>query len=98
MKHQNEKLNPDEQQIEEEIRKNLAHLYNYPSIGKLFSTNDLSNLGGMRIKLNSTRERLDTIVRRGTNEEAEKASRALKAVSITLEFLQNLEDEKKINQ
>lgn len=90
-------LNISDEQLEEKIKNDLAHLYNYPSIGKLFSTPELNNLQTIRTKLNDTRQRLDTIVRRGSNEEANKASKALEAITITLNFLQNLEEERQKN-
>ena len=94
MNNQTEHLDPDSKDVKEKIKQDLAHLYNYPSIGKLFSDADLNNLEKLRTKLNATRERLDTIVRRGSDEESQKASKALAAISLTLQFLDNLEQEK----
>jgi hypothetical protein len=55
---------------DEKIDEDPAQLYNYPSIGKLFSdpaSNDLRNLRG---KLQQTRDKLDLINRPGSAEEA----------------------------
>lgn len=73
----------------------LSQLYNYPSIRKLFSKPDSKELQDVRSKLKSTQEKLDTIVRRGSVEESNKASKALKAIGLTLQFLQSLENEQK---
>ena len=69
----------------------LAKLFDYPSVGELFSTGDSRRFDEFCAKLTSTRENLERIVRYGTRDEAEKAARAVKAVETTLEFLQNLQ-------
>lgn len=93
MLNKEDNLNRENEEIERKIKDDLPHLYDYPSIGKLFSTNDSKKLQQLRGKLNSTRERLDLIIRRGSKEEAKKATKALEALTITLNFLQGLEDE-----
>ena len=74
----------------------LAALYNYPSIGQLFSTADLHLLDEFRAKITRLYEDLERIVRRGSKEDAEKAARVADAVKITLEFLQTLEQTQNI--
>lgn len=73
------------------ITADLAHLYNYPTIGKLFTEPNSQNLQNLRSKLNSTKERLDLIIRKGSNEEANGAAKALEAIGVTLTFLEELE-------
>lgn len=92
MSQQPENTSLNNEEIELKITEDLANFYNYPAIGKLFSEPNSADLQNIRTKLNSTRERLDTIVRKGSNEEAEKATKALEAIRLTLEFLQNLEE------
>ena len=98
MINQEDNLNNENVQNQEKNKDDLANLYNYPSIGKLFSTDEPNNLHQFRNKLNTTREKLDLIVRRGSNEEANKASKALDAIKITLNFLQKLEIEQNGNE
>jgi hypothetical protein len=69
----------------------LAKLFDYPSVGELFSTRDTRRLDEFCAKLAATRENLERIVRYGTRDEATRAARALKAVEVTLEFLENLQ-------
>ena len=69
----------------------LSKLFDYPSIGELFSSSDTRRLDEFRAKMIATRENLERIVRYGSREEAEKATRAIKAVETTLEFIQNLQ-------
>ncbi len=93
MNEQAESIHQNDQEVEQKIREDLAHLHNYPSIGKLFSDPGSHDLQNIRTKLNATRERLDTVVRRGTDEEAKKAAKASEAIRLTLDFLQNLEND-----
>jgi hypothetical protein len=69
----------------------LAKLFNYPSVGELFSENDTRRLDEFCSKLTITRENLERIVRYGNRHEAERASRAVRGIEVTLEFLQNLQ-------
>lgn len=69
----------------------LAKLYDYPSIGQLFSEPDTRRLDEFCQRLRSTRENLERVVRYGDRAEAERASRAIRAVEVTLEFLQSLQ-------
>lgn len=97
MKDKEPNLDSQSEPHRETIGKDLTQLYNYPSIGKLFATEDSIGLDSLRTKLNATREQLDTVVRRGTAEESVKASRVLKAISLTLNFLLDLEEKRKNN-
>jgi hypothetical protein len=69
----------------------LAKLFDYPSVGELFSTGDSQRFDEFCAKLTATRENLERIVRYGTRDEAERAARAVRAVEVTLEFLENLQ-------
>jgi hypothetical protein len=69
----------------------LAKLFDYPSVGELFSTGDTRRFDEFCAKLAATRENLERIVRYGSRDEAERASRAVRAVEVTLEFLQDLQ-------
>jgi hypothetical protein len=69
----------------------LAKLFDYPSVGELFSTGDTRRLDEFCAKLAATRENLERVVRYGSRDEATRAERAIKAFETTLEFLQNLQ-------
>ena len=75
---------------DEENSRNLAKLFDYPSVGELFSGNDTRRLDEFCSKLTTTRENLERIIRYGKADEAERSGRAARAVEVTLEFLQNL--------
>jgi hypothetical protein len=68
----------------------LAKLFDYPSVGELFSDSTTRRFDEFCSKLTATRESLERIVRYGTSDEAKRAARAARAVEVTLEFLQNL--------
>ena len=69
----------------------LAEIFNYPSLGKLFDDADPRALGEMRERLTRTGQDLERVVRQGPKEDAERAARAVRAVNLTLEFLGDLE-------
>ncbi|MDH3530965.1 MAG: hypothetical protein OEQ28_15495 [Acidobacteriota bacterium] len=69
----------------------LQDHFNYPSIGRLFSGEDPDRLDELRQQYIHAKSELDTVIRRGSREEADKASRAVKAITVTLEFLESLE-------
>lgn len=71
-------------------QEDLAKLFNYPSIGQLFSEEEFGNLEKFFAKLNATGDNLERVIRYGNQSEAEKAARASQAVKITLGFLRNL--------
>ena len=79
----------------EENSADLTRLFDYPSVGELFSTSDTRRFDEFCDKMTATRENLERIVRYGTREEAESAARAVKAIETTLEFLQNLQEMRK---
>jgi hypothetical protein len=69
----------------------LSKLFDYPSVGELFSENDSRRFDEFCRKLNATRAELERVVRYASREEAARATRAVRAVETTLEFLQNLQ-------
>ena len=69
----------------------LAKLYDYPSIGQLFSETDTRRLDEFCARLRATRENLERVLRYGDRADAERASRAVRAVEVTLEFLESLQ-------
>ena len=79
-------------------QEDLAKLFNYPSIGQLFSEEEIGNLEKFFAKLTATNENLERVIRYGNQSEAEKAARASQAVKITLEFLRNLNEMQAANK
>jgi hypothetical protein len=66
-------------------------IFNYPSLGELFEGSDAKALEEMRTRLSTTGQNLERVVRNGTKDEAERAARAARAVSVTIQFLNDLE-------
>jgi len=83
---------------EEQNLPDLSKLFDYPSVGELFSTADTRRYDDFCAKLTTTRENLERIVRYGSREEAERATRAARAVEVTLEFLKNLQQMRQDSQ
>ncbi len=81
----------DEFPAAQQNSEDLSKLFDYPSVGELFSTTDTRRFDEFCARMTATRENLERIVRYGSREEAESASRAIKAVETTLEFLQSLQ-------
>ncbi|HEX5709289.1 MAG TPA: hypothetical protein VFX96_18440 [Pyrinomonadaceae bacterium] len=69
----------------------LSSVFNYPALGQLFDSTDTRALEEMRARLARTGQDLERVVRQGPKEDAERASRAARAVNVTLEFLNELE-------
>jgi LDH2 family malate/lactate/ureidoglycolate dehydrogenase len=76
---------------DEKNSEDLAKLFDYPSVGELFSGSDQRRFDEFCSKLTATRENLERIIRYGTRDEAERATRAVRGIEVTLEFLQNLQ-------
>ncbi|MBA3692817.1 MAG: hypothetical protein H0X15_07620 [Acidobacteria bacterium] len=79
-------------------QEDLAKLFNYPSIGQLFSEKEIGKLEEFFARLTVTDENLERVIRYGNQSEAEKATRASQAVKITLEFLRNLKEMQTANK
>jgi LDH2 family malate/lactate/ureidoglycolate dehydrogenase len=75
----------------EQYSDDLAKLFNYPSVGELFSGTDTRRFDEFCAKLSATRENLERIIRYGKSDEAERATRAARGIEVTLEFLQTLQ-------
>ena len=69
----------------------LAGLFNYPSLGRLLEGGDQRALEEMRGRLTRTRQELERVVRQGTREDADRAARAARAVTLTLALLESLD-------
>ncbi|HEV2861549.1 MAG TPA: hypothetical protein VGX48_11115 [Pyrinomonadaceae bacterium] len=69
----------------------LAGLFNYPSLGRLLEGGDPRALEEMRGRLTRTAQELERVVRQGSREDADRAARAARAVTLTLELLDSLE-------
>ena len=69
----------------------LAKIFHYPSIGQLFSETAPETAGDFAARLTSTRDQLETVVRRGDRAEADRAGTAIKGINVTLDFLESLQ-------
>ena len=69
----------------------LSSILNYPSLGQLFDAGDERPLEEMRAKLTRTGQDLERVIRQGPKDDAERATRAARAISVTLQFLDDLE-------
>ena len=69
----------------------LSSLLHYPSLGRLFEGADSQALEETRARLRRTSQDLERVIRQGPREDAERAVRAARAVSVTLELLDSLE-------
>jgi hypothetical protein len=69
----------------------LASVYHYPSLGRLFEQPQSAPLAEMRARLNRTSQDLARVVRQGSREDAERAARASRALDTTLALLDDLE-------
>ena len=69
----------------------LAGLFNYPSLGRLLEGGDPRALEEMRGRLARTNQELERVVRQGTREDADRAARAARAVTLTLALLDTLD-------
>ncbi len=76
----------------------LSKLFDYPSVGELFSTSDTRRYDEFCAKLTATRQNLERIVRYGAREESARAVRAARAIEVTLEFLENLQQMRQDSQ
>lgn len=69
-----------------------AALFNYPTLGRLFDGDDSARaLGEIRARLTDTRNDLERVVRRGTQQDADRAACISRAFTVTLDFLDELD-------
>ncbi len=73
----------------------MSKILNYPALDKLFDEQNPTALAEIRGKFGKTQEDLERVIRQGSKEDAEKAGKVLRAVKITLNFLDNLEELKR---
>lgn len=78
--------------ITEEERETIETLLSYPSLEKVFAENVRTGSEKIRQKMLSTVADLERVVRRGSKEEAAKASIITTAYRTTLDFLDELEE------
>lgn len=86
-----QQLSDNVQQLENGLTpEDMAHLSNYPSLGKLFDggPNDLKNL---KNKLTATFQDFERVILRGSKEDAERAKLSAASVKTTLELIEMLE-------
>ena len=82
---------PRENGGQDEAAGDLSSVFNYPSLGQLFDADDTRPLEELRARLQRTSQDLERVVRQGPKTDAERASRAARAVAVTLRFLDDLE-------
>lgn len=70
----------------------LINLFHYPTIGELFSDGNSQRLDELRQKLDNLREDLERIIRHGKPDETQSAIEAIRAIEVTLDFLQTLQE------
>lgn len=73
-------------------QEDLAALFNYPSLGRLFdSQTGASELAAMRERFAATIQNLERVQRQGSQTDATRAARIVEAYRTTLKFLDELE-------
>ena len=70
----------------------LESLLTYPSLARLFETQDPKALDDMRSRLERTRQSLERVVRQGPAADSISAARILSAYDLALSLLQELEE------
>jgi hypothetical protein len=70
----------------------LESLLTYPSLARLFETQDPQALDDMRSRLERTRQSLERVVRQGPSADSIRAARILSAYDLTLSLLRELEE------
>ena len=77
-------VSPEEQELIEALLK-------YPSLEKVFAPEDVRQFQAMKRKMQATLNDLERVVRRGSQEDAAKASKVAEAFQISLNFLDELD-------
>lgn len=70
----------------------LAKIFHYPSIGQLFNDSTSASLDDFRLRMTTTRDQLEKIIRHGNREEADKAVTVIGGIDVTLDFLLSLQE------
>ncbi|MCU0238705.1 MAG: hypothetical protein MUC29_04615 [Pyrinomonadaceae bacterium] len=68
----------------------LALLYNFPSLGKTFEAKE--DLEKMKQKLQNTHSDYERVIRQGSKEDAEKATKAANSIKTTLDLIDEIEN------
>lgn len=76
-------------------RETIESLLNYPSLERAFAGDIAAGAEKIKQKMRSSVVELERVVRRGAQNEAEKAERVLAAYKTTLQFLEELENRRK---
>lgn len=74
-----------------ETATDFATMFNYPSLGQLFENPQSPALSEMRAKLTATYDQLERVVRRGSPQDAERATQIAAGFRVILDFLTQLE-------
>lgn len=73
----------------------LARLFDYPAVGELFSDSDPRRVDDFCAGLEQRRADLERLIRRGTRDESDRATRAVKGIDVTLEFIRDLQNRRR---
>lgn len=84
----NQKLSPEETELIESLLK-------YPSLEKVFDPLDEKKFSAMKLKMQTTIDDLERVVRRGSNEDAAKAAKVIEAYKISIKFLEDLDERRR---
>ncbi len=85
----NQKISPEELEI-------IESLFKYPSLEKVFDPTDEKQLTTLKQKMQATIEDLERVIRRGSNEDAAKAAKVVEAYKISLNFLDELDQRRRM--
>lgn len=80
----NQKISPEESEL-------IESLFKYPSLEKVFDRTDARQFSAMKLKMQGTVAELERVIRRGSQEDAEKAAKVAEAYQTALKFLDELE-------
>jgi hypothetical protein len=69
----------------------LSALFHYPALGSLFETAAAPALADMRARLKRTHQNIERVIRHGSKQEAERATRVALAYKIMFQLLDELE-------
>jgi cell fate (sporulation/competence/biofilm development) regulator YlbF (YheA/YmcA/DUF963 family) len=70
----------------------ISKILNYPALDKLFDEHNPNALAEIRGKFDKTQQDLERVIRQGSKEDAEKAGKVSRAIKITLDLLDNIEE------
>lgn len=69
----------------------LSSLFHYPALGSLFETAAAPALADMRARLKRTHQNVERVIRHGTKQDAERATRVALAYKTMFQLLDELE-------